>query len=234
MIEIRDIKKKYGRCPVLNGVSLTIERGSCVGIIGSNGSGKSTLLEILAGVIRPDTGAFLVDEKMAWAKQIRKKIGYVPQANPLMEELTAWDNICLWNEKADLKQALGEDGALHMLGVDQYLKKPIYKMSGGMKKRVSIASALISKPEILLLDEPSAALDLEGKERLDEEKILPWIYATDLAFFPSHSHGLYHYDWSHPNPVPTVLLQHFSIREGAEDGNRYRGPGIRHLPRIRN
>ena len=68
----------------------------------------------------------------------------------------------------------------------------------------------------------------------DEEKILPWIYATDLAFFPSHSHGLYHYDWSHPNPVPTVLLQHFSIREGAEDGNRYRGPGIRHLPRIRN
>ncbi len=166
MIEIRDIKKKYGRCPVLNGVSLTIERGSCVGIIGSNGSGKSTLLEILAGVIRPDTGAFLVDEKLAWAKQVRKKIGYVPQANPLMEELTAWDNICLWNEKADLKQALGEDGALHMLGVDQYLKKPIYKMSGGMKKRVSIASALISKPEILLLDEPSAALDLEGKERL--------------------------------------------------------------------
>lgn len=92
-------------------------------------------------------------------------IGYVPQTDPLMEELSAWDNLRMWHDKKTLNRELKE-GALRLLGIDGFLKTPVRKMSGGMRKRLSIACAAASRPGILVLDEPSAALDLACKENI--------------------------------------------------------------------
>jgi len=166
-VEIQGITKSYKKKDVLKGINLTAEKGQCVGILGGNGSGKSTLLSILAGVNRADGGTFLWEGKdLLTEEHLRQEIvGYVPQGNPLMEELTAWDNLRLWYDKEDLKRELN-DGVLAMLGIDDFIKIPVCQMSGGMKKRLSIGCAVASNPKVLLLDEPSAALDLVCKARI--------------------------------------------------------------------
>lgn len=167
MIEIKQIQKKYKKKAVLIDINLDVQEGSCVGILGGNGSGKSTLLSILAGVQKADNGSFLWGGADLFKNEkIREEIlGYVPQGNPLMEELTAWDNLRLWYEKDELKKEL-DGGVLDMLGIPDFLKVPVRKMSGGMKKRLSIGCSVANHPKLLLLDEPSAALDLICKERI--------------------------------------------------------------------
>ena len=164
-IELKHISKRYRGIPVLRDVNLTAESGRCIGILGSNGSGKSTLLSILAGVQSRDAGSFLCDgqELFADPRLRRAMVGYVPQGTPLMEELTAWDNLLLWYSRDALESEL-QGGVLSMLGINSFLKKPVSKLSGGMKKRLSIGCAVANRPPILLLDEPSAALDLACKQ----------------------------------------------------------------------
>lgn len=155
-IKISDIRKSFGGKEVLKGVSFSAKSGDCIGILGANGSGKSTLLSILAGVSSFDSGTLDFSNE---------KICYVPQENPLVEELSAKDNLRLWYKKEDLKRGL-ENGILKELGISSFLKKPAGKLSGGMKKRLSIGCALASKSQIMLLDEPSSALDLSYKEKI--------------------------------------------------------------------
>ena len=167
LIEIKGVSKRFKKKEVLSDISLTTESGRCVGILGSNGSGKSTLLTILAGVQSRDAGEFLCDGKDLFASPAlrAKTVGYVPQGTPLIDELTAKDNLMLWYDAAAMKREL-DTGVLHMLGVDEFLKVPVSKMSGGMKKRLSIGCAMAKRPPVLLLDEPTAALDLACKERI--------------------------------------------------------------------
>ena len=166
-IEIKNVKKQYRKKEVLTDVTLRVREGSCVGIVGGNGSGKSTLLSILAGVQKADAGKFLWqgEDLLQKSKLRTKTVGYVPQGTPLLEELTANDNLSMWYEKKQLKKEL-EEGVLAMLGIPAFLHTPVYKMSGGMKKRLVIGCAVAHNPAILLLDEPSAALDLVCKERI--------------------------------------------------------------------
>lgn len=166
-IEVTGIKKAYARKQVLTDITFSMEAGSCAVILGSNGSGKSTLLSILAGVRRADGGSFLYrgTDLLRRPALIPKVLGYVPQGDPLMEELNAWDNLRMWYDRETLKRELA-DGALKLLGIDGFLKTPVRKMSGGMKKRLSIGCAVLSHPGILVLDEPSAALDPVCKENI--------------------------------------------------------------------
>lgn len=166
-MKIVDLEKRYKKRVILNKVSFTVEEGSCVGILGGNGSGKSTLLSILAGVLQPNAGhVYWEDNDLLSKESLRDKlIGYVPQGNPLFEELTAWDNLLLWYDKKTLKKEL-EQGVLATLGIQEFIKVPVHHMSGGMKKRLSIGCALANHPKVLLLDEPSSALDLIGKEQI--------------------------------------------------------------------
>lgn len=166
-ITVAGITKKYRKEQVLNGVDLQVQEGRCIGILGSNGSGKSTLLSILAGVLSPDGGSFACDgeELLTDPKRRAEVVGYVPQGTPLLEELTAWDNLLLWYDKKDLVRQL-EDGVLAMLGIGDFLKTQVSKMSGGMKKRLSIGCAVAKRPPVLLLDEPTAALDIVCKQAI--------------------------------------------------------------------
>lgn len=175
MITVNGITSSYGRKQILRGVSLTAERGECIGIVGANGCGKSTLLSVLAGTLKPKTGEVHYYGQMAWSdggtgrmrgdrEVIRRMTGYVPQENPLIPELTVYDNLRLWYpDKQVLAQEL-EQGFLSLLGIGAYKDKQAGRLSGGMKKRVSIGIAMAGMPPILLLDEPGAALDLVCKE----------------------------------------------------------------------
>lgn len=167
MIEINSIQKKYKKKMVLQDISFAMEEGSCIGILGCNGCGKSTLLSILAGVQKGDAGEFLWQGKnLLQDTNLRAQaVGYVPQGSPLLEELTAWDNLLLWYDRVRLKKELS-DGVLAMLGITEFIKVPVRKMSGGMKKRLSIGCSVARQPSVLLLDEASAALDLICKERI--------------------------------------------------------------------
>ena len=168
-IEIKDIHKKYGSRPVLQGIDLEVESGTCVGILGANGCGKSTLLSILAGIQPGDRGEFAIDgaDLFRYPKERSRLVGYVPQGTPLLEELSTLDNLRLWYSKTDLQKSL-EGGVLQMLGVDKFLKMPVSKLSGGMKKRLSIGCAVSGRPPILLMDEPMAALDLSCKQNISQ------------------------------------------------------------------
>ena len=164
-ITIKDIHKKYGKKQVLQVIDLCIEAGECVGILGGNGCGKSTLLSILAGIQPADRGEFLLNgnDLFRYPGQRSRLVGYVPQGTPLIEELTAYDNLLLWYSKEQMKQDLS-DGFLRLLGIEGFLKTPVSKLSGGMKKRLSIGCAISGHPPVLLLDEPMAALDLACKQ----------------------------------------------------------------------
>lgn len=167
VLKIVNIVKRYKNRDVLQGIDLQTTSGKCVAILGANGSGKSTLLSILAGVLKADEGEFLWQEKNLLKDSLsaNKVIGYIPQGTPLLEELSAWDNLLLWYDKKVLERELKE-GVLAMLGINAFLKTPVCKMSGGMKKRLAIGCAVAGNPSVLLMDEPSAALDLECKERI--------------------------------------------------------------------
>ena len=168
-IEIVNIEKRYRKKQVLRDISFTAEGGNCIGILGANGSGKSTLLSILAGVLKGDSGAFLFDGEDLFKNPARRAqlVGYVPQGTPLIEELTAKDNLSLWYDAKTMEKEL-KSGVLKMLGIDKFLKVTVNKMSGGMKKRLSIGCAMAKRPPIMLLDEPTAALDLVCKESISE------------------------------------------------------------------
>lgn len=168
IVSIEHIKKNYGKKSVLKDISFSAEDGDCIGIVGGNGCGKSTLLSILSGVLLPDGGSFLCDGKNLFSKNGSRSdiIGYIPQNSPLIEELTAYDNLRLWCSKEEIEESLKIGGVLNMLGIDGFLNVAVRKMSGGMKKRLSIGCSVIHNPKILLMDEPSSALDLSCKEKI--------------------------------------------------------------------
>jgi len=163
MIQVTHIKKKYRKKVVLEDISFTIHPGEIAAIIGENGSGKSTLLKILAGVIKPDSGEFSFYGKQ---NNQSKLCGYVPQENPLLEDLTVRDNLFLWGGK----DALQQKWILEEFQLENLLNTTVKQLSGGMKRRLSIASAMLKNPAVLLLDEPTAGLDFHYKEQ-----ILSWL-----------------------------------------------------------
>lgn len=169
-ISVQNLQSAYGRHQVLKDVSLSIDRGDCVAILGANGCGKTTLLSILAGLRAPKGGKIFLEGEEVSSKSMKDKylrsIGYVPQESILIPELSVWDNLLLWYVDEEVLNRELRLGFLHELKLTDMLKKPVSHLSGGMHKRVSIAVALSGFPQVLIMDEPSAALDLPGKREM--------------------------------------------------------------------
>ncbi|MDD6436306.1 MAG: ABC transporter ATP-binding protein [Clostridiales bacterium] len=160
--EASDICWSYGNKTILDHAALQLFPGECVGVVGINGSGKSTLLSILAGIKKVRGGNIRCygHDLSENPRLYRKLTGYVPQENPLLEELSVKDNLRIWSNTPE-----GLDPALlESLGIDSYLNLKVRELSGGMKRRVSLAAALINNPPVLIMDEPSSALDLHHRE----------------------------------------------------------------------
>lgn len=158
-IKVENISKSYGKQKILKNVSFDLEEGTCSCITGRNGCGKTTLLSILMGVEKADSGRVL------WPAR-NYSIGYLPQINPLMEDMSVLDNLKLW---ADNKEYMQD--ALIRFELSEIKGKRVSKLSGGMKRRLAIACALVNKPRLLVMDEPTAALDIVYKKIIHDEMI---------------------------------------------------------------
>lgn len=166
-INLKDITKKYSQKTVLESVNISFEEGRCIGILGENGCGKTTLLSILSGVLIPDSGEFWYGgSDLIKDTKLRQSVaGYIPQGTPLIEELTAYENLCMWYSKEQISNSV-ENGVIGMLGIKDFMDVPVKKMSGGMKKRLSIACGVHHDPKLLIMDEPTAALDMPCREKI--------------------------------------------------------------------
>jgi ABC-2 type transport system ATP-binding protein len=166
LLEAKDLVKRYGKREALKGVSLAARAGELVAVIGPNGAGKTTLLSILAGIQKPDSGTI---------SHAPKEIGWVPQQGALYSKLTVRENLKLFArlEKCpDVEKAV--DGMLDQTQLRDRADDQVGELSGGNRQRVNIAIGLLAEPPVLLLDEPSAALDPRQRERL-------WEFIGELA-----------------------------------------------------
>jgi phospholipid/cholesterol/gamma-HCH transport system ATP-binding protein len=170
MAELIDVRKRFDGHEVLQGVSLTVQRGETVVIMGGSGSGKTVTLRLIAGLIRPTSGIVRVfgrrldnlgEEDLL---PIRRRMGYVFQGAALFDSLTVHENVAYpLREHTSLGEAAIRERVLHFLSLvgleTEVLPLLPSELSGGMRKRVGIARALAQEPEILLFDEPTAGLD---------------------------------------------------------------------------
>jgi ABC-2 type transport system ATP-binding protein len=163
-IRVSHLKKNYRKKAVLSDINLRADTGEWVVIAGRNGCGKSTLLQILAGALPPSGGElrYLGEDPLKKPKLFRQLCGYVPQQDPLMEELTVLDNLRLWG----YRKRRPDPALLEQFGLSELLKQRVDTLSGGMKRRVSFACAAIVHPQLLLLDEPTGALDICYRDEL--------------------------------------------------------------------
>lgn len=169
MIEIEDLHKSFDRIEVLNGISLRIERGEILALIGMSGCGKSILLKHIATLMKPDRGRVVIDDKdigrlkgKALA-QFRNHLGFLFQGGALFEAMTVFDNVAFpLKEKTRLRDEEIREKVLHALdqvGLAGAEEKYPSQLSGGMRKRAALARELVMEPEIMLFDEPSTGLD---------------------------------------------------------------------------
>ena len=160
MFQVQNISKSYRGRPIFQDISFELRKGQCLGIAGQNGCGKSTLLGILAQTIQPDTGDILYQNRSVRNDRrfLRQKLGYVPQNCDLLPELTAKQQLELWLSACSSRNPVPEV-VKSALGLEELWKVKISEMSGGMQKRVSIAMAMSTAPEILIMDEATAGLD---------------------------------------------------------------------------
>lgn len=168
ILEMKNVVKSYGDKAVLDGVSFRVFKGETKIIIGASGSGKSTILKLIMGLGKPDEGTILVDgEDITGFKEdrmvaVRKKIGMVFQESALFDSLTVRENVGFQFyeeglDEADIEHKIRE--SLGFVGLEDAIEKYPSELSGGMKRRVALARALITEPAIMLYDEPTAGLD---------------------------------------------------------------------------
>lgn len=161
MVEVTGVSKSYGKKRILNGISFSAKAGEQIALVGRNGCGKSTLIKIMAGLIKPDHGEVSYFGKILTSGiGTVRTVGYLPQDNPLMDELTVLDNLSMWAGK---RIKLSDD-VVGMFDLGDILKEPVYKLSGGMKRRLAIACACVHMPPVMLMDEPTASLDIYYRE----------------------------------------------------------------------
>ncbi len=168
LVQLDNVSRIYGRFPALRKVSVSLNAGCCYVLLGENGAGKSTLLRILAGLLEPTMGTARIftggkPEKIA---NQRARIGYMSHAPMLYDELSALENLRYFAGLYRTCSCLTPADALLSVGLDPDLTRPVGQFSQGMRQRTSLARALLSQPELLLLDEPFSNMDAASAARM--------------------------------------------------------------------
>ncbi|MDQ0973941.1 ABC-2 type transport system ATP-binding protein [Neobacillus niacini] len=168
-IVINEVSKTFGKKLVLNQISLTVESGQIYGLIGPSGSGKTTLVKIIVGMDSPSEGNVDVLNTPVPKLQLLQSIGYMAQADALYTDLTGEENLAFFASLFKLKKNVQKERiayAADLVNLTADLKKKVQNYSGGMKRRLSLAVALIQDPEVLILDEPTVGIDPELRQSI--------------------------------------------------------------------
>ncbi|USQ82705.1 ATP-binding cassette domain-containing protein [Streptomyces phaeoluteigriseus] len=167
-ITVEDVRKRYGDKHALDGLDLTVARGTVQGVLGPNGAGKTTLVRILSTLLRPDSGRVEVagHDVVRRAREVRLRIGLLGQHAALDEELGGRQNLELFGRLHHLgarRARVRADELLERFELGDTGRKPVRSYSGGMRRRLDLAASLITDPEVLFLDEPTTGLDPRGR-----------------------------------------------------------------------
>lgn len=162
VIKINRLAHSFGKEKVLEDITLNLNKGEIFGLLGPSGSGKTTLVKLIVGILETDKGEILINDKKVPSLELLKSIGYMAQSDALYEELSAKENLhffaSLYGLKKQEKERAIED-VLKIVDLTSHINKVVRHYSGGMKRRLSLAVALLHHPKVLILDEPTVGID---------------------------------------------------------------------------
>ena len=170
-VEVKNLTKRYGATAAVKDLSFEIEEGEVFGLLGPNGAGKSTTLSVISGLLAPTSGDVVVDghSVKTEAMAVKRDLGIVPQDLALYPRLSARANLRFWGEMYGLGgKLLGArvDEVLDLVGLKARAGEPLGRYSGGMKRRVNLAAGIMSKPRLLILDEPTVGIDPQSRNHI--------------------------------------------------------------------
>ncbi len=167
-LSVQNVSRSFGRRPVLKGIQLTLEPGQRLGLLGPNGSGKTTLLRLCAGTLRPTEGDVQFDGASTMQPDGRRGVAFVSQEAPVYAELTVLEHVQWW-ASVNGKTPAGAEALLDDAGLHRFTHASSASLSRGQRQRLALCMALATKPRLLLLDEPTTALDTEGRDWLVDQ-----------------------------------------------------------------
>lgn len=162
VIHVSDVSKNYGSQQVLENISFNIEKNEIYGLLGPSGAGKTTLVKMIAGIETPTKGSIKVLDTLMPNLHNMTRIGFMAQSDALYVELSGKENLEFFASIYGLKGQKQKERIEHaasLVNLTEFLKKPVHQYSGGMKRRLSLAAAILHEPEILILDEPTVGID---------------------------------------------------------------------------
>jgi ABC-2 type transport system ATP-binding protein len=170
-IEVKNLKKSFGDLQAVKGVDFSVEQGEILSLLGPNGAGKSTAISMLAGLLEPDEGDALIMGHSIRGEAVAAKasLGVVPQDIALYPDLSARENLVFWGKMYGLRGAglyARVDEVLDIIGLADRQKDHVGKFSGGMKRRVNIGAALLHKPAVIIMDEPTVGIDPQSRRHI--------------------------------------------------------------------
>ena len=170
----RALHKHFGPIRAVDGMALVVRAGEIYGLLGPNGSGKTTLIRLLIGLLRPTSGSITVLGRAIPDKKVLAQIGYMPQANALYEDLTIRENIAFFAEMSGESRRARVAEVIALVDLESRADSLVHTLSGGMSQRVSLACALVHRPPLLLLDEPTVGVD-------PQLRVTFWTYFRQLT-----------------------------------------------------
>jgi len=172
ILRVTDVSKRYGKHQILSDIQFSAEKGQIVGLIGPSGSGKTTLIKIIMGMDKPSTGKIEVLGERVPKLKLLQQTGYMAQSDALYQDLTGHENLTFFASmflmtKIEQKERIAY--VTELVQLESALKKKVATYSGGMKRRLSLAIALIQNPQLLILDEPTVGIDPELRQSIWKE-----------------------------------------------------------------
>jgi ABC-2 type transport system ATP-binding protein len=189
MIRVQDLTKTYGSVQALGGISFTLDEGEIVGLLGPNGAGKTTTIKILTGYLQPDAGEVTIGgyDVLTQTREVQRLLGYLPESAPLYAQLSVQNYLRMIANLRGIPSAEQVDyisEAVYSTNLHDHLNRPIGQLSKGYRQRVGLAQAILHRPKLLILDEPTIGLD--PTQILDIRRLIQRLARHSTILFSTH------------------------------------------------